>query len=441
MKIMKKEEIIAEYLIETPLPIEKVAAVMAGEQSCGTFTRVAGETDELRSRAAATVLNIELLEEVPEPTVASQYLERKAFHGPFQRAKISIGFPLANVGRNLTALAATVGGNLFDIGEVSGLRLDAIHLPSSFRDHFPTPVKGVSGTREILNVHHRPLFGTIIKPNLGMSPAQTAQLVATLCEAGADFIKDDEVCASPDHAPLDARIKAVMAKVRDFRQRSGRDVLVAFNISDETDAMIRHAELIEEEGGNCVMASLNWCGLAALQTLRKSTDLVIHGHRNGYGSMGRHPQLGFGTQAYQTLYRLTGIDHLHVHGIGGKFCNFADEVIESGQHCLRPIVDGGPASDRVMPVFSSGQWAGNIATTYKALQESDDFLFLAGGGILAHPDGPAAGVLSLRQAWDALSSGLTVEQYGADHSELRHALKFFGEKQEPAQSKKNSEDL
>ena len=35
----------AEYLLETPFPPEEVAATMAGEQSSGTFVRVAGETD------------------------------------------------------------------------------------------------------------------------------------------------------------------------------------------------------------------------------------------------------------------------------------------------------------------------------------------------------------------------------------------------------------
>jgi ribulose-bisphosphate carboxylase large chain len=437
---MSKEQIIAEYLIETPLPVEKVAAVMAGEQSCGTFTRVAGETDELRSRAAATVLNIEMLEEMSVPTVESQYLQRKSLTGPFRRAKITVGFPLANVGTNLTALAATVGGNLFDIGEVSGLRLESLHLPFSFRSRFQFPEKGVTGTRDELQVYNRPLFGTIIKPNLGMSPEQTAELVATLCEAGADFIKDDEVCASPEHAPLEARIKAVMSKVRDFRQRSGRNVLIAFNISDETDAMRRHADLIRAEGGNCAMVSLNWCGLGALQSLRKSTDLIIHGHRNGYGSMSRHPLLGFGSQAYQTLYRLTGIDHLHVHGIGGKFCNFAEEVAESGRHCLRPTTDDGLETDRVMPVFSSGQWAGNISNTYAALHGDSDFLFLAGGGILAHPDGPAGGVRSLRQGWEAITAGMTIEQYSTTHQELRHAMDFFGEGKNRSQTLKGSDN-
>jgi len=424
---MSRPRLIAEYLIETPLPVEKVAAIMAGEQSCGTFTRVANETDELRARAGAEILAIEPLEEIAQASLFSQYLQRKNLVGTCRRAKVTIGFPLANVGNNLTAIAATVGGNLFDLGEVTGMRLEAVHLPPELREQFPYPKQGIAGTRETLGVYDRPLFGTIIKPNLGMSADETAELVATLCAAGTDFIKDDEVCASPDHAPIEARVKAVMARVREFRERSGRDVLVAFNISDEIDAMRRHAELVQQEGGNCVMVSLNWCGLGTVQALRKSTDLIIHGHRNGYGALSRHSVLGFGYQAYQTLYRLTGIDHLHVHGLGGKFCNEEGEVIESARHCVTPLAEATREDDRVMPVFSSGQWAGTIGITYQAVQASD-FLFLAGGGILAHPAGPAAGVTSLLQGWEATRDGVVLETYADSHVELQQAMDFFAKK-------------
>jgi ribulose-bisphosphate carboxylase large chain len=37
---------------------------------------------------------------------------------------------------------------------------------------------------------------------------------------------------------------------------------------------------------------------------------------------------------------------------------------------------------------------------------------MAGGGIMAHPDGPAAGVHSLRKWWDAAVEGLTLETGG-----------------------------
>jgi hypothetical protein len=38
----------------------------------------------------------------------------------------------------------------------------------------------------------------------------------------------------------------------------------------------------------------------------------------------------------------------------------------------------------VLPAFSSGQWAGTVPATWAAIG-SDDLLFMAGGGILAHP--------------------------------------------------------
>ncbi len=47
--------ITATYDIETPLGLAHAAAVMAGEQSTGTFVRLASETDALRERAAAQV--------------------------------------------------------------------------------------------------------------------------------------------------------------------------------------------------------------------------------------------------------------------------------------------------------------------------------------------------------------------------------------------------
>lgn len=423
---MSRITVTAEYLVETPFEPEKVAAIMAGEQGCGTFVRVAGETDDLRLRAAAEVLAIEELEPGSQPSLSSAFLERKGHRGPWRRAKVRIAYPTANIGCNLPTLASTVAGNLYDLGEVSGLRLESVELPSSYRSAFELPRAGIEGTRKSVGVAGRPLFGTIIKPNVGLSAQEIADLVKKLCTAGVDFIKDDEICANPLHAPLEERIPAVMAVVRAYREATGRNVMVAFNITDETDAMRRHADLVEEEGGSCVMASLNWCGLSAMQTLRNSTPLAIHGHRNGYGAFARHPALGIGFDAYQALYRLTGIDHMHVHGIGGKFADSGEEVRSAAQRCVRPLaVDAQDTADAVMPVFSSGQWAGTLRETMEATG-SADFMFLAGGGILAPPQGPSAGVASLRQAYEAIAGGQDLEKASLTMPELAAALSFFG---------------
>lgn len=416
------ERFSASYLIETPLEPLKVAEIMAGEQSCGTFTRVHGETDELRERARATVESVEELEPATQPSLPNALLERRDTPGPWRRARIRLSFPTGNIGANLPTLASTVSGNLYDLGEVTGLRLESMQLPASYRTRFDMPALGLAGTRRLTGVAQGALVGTIIKPNVGLSAQQTAALVAQLCAAGVDFIKDDEVCADPVHAPLAQRVPAVMAVVREHQQRTGKLVMVAFNISDEVDAMRRHADLVAREGGSCVMASLNWCGFSALQTLRRHTPLALHGHRNGYGALSRHPLLGMSFQAYQTLWRLAGVDHMHVHGLQGKFAQADEEVISSAQDCLAPLTGG--ADDRVLPAFSSGQWAGTVPATWAAVQ-TDDLLFMSGGGILAHPDGAAAGVRSIRQAWTAARAGIPLREQARQAPELARALAFF----------------
>jgi ribulose-bisphosphate carboxylase large chain len=420
---MAAERIRVRYLIETPADPAAVAEVMAGEQSCGTFTRVEGETDALRERARATVEAITELAPAEAPSLPNALLERKGTRGPWRRAHVDISFPVANIGANLPTLAATVSGNLYDLGEVTGLRLESLYMPAAYRAQFEMPRVGIEGTRHSTGVASGALVGTIIKPNVGLSAAETAALVGRLCAAGVDFIKDDEVCADPAHAPLAERVPAVMAVVRAHQERTGKHVMMAFNITDETDAMKRHADLIEREGGSCVMASLNWCGHSGIQTLRRHTGLALHGHRNGYGALSRHPLLGLSFQAYQTLWRLAGVDHMHVHGLQGKFSQPDSEVIESARDCFTPLTDA--ADDRVMPAFSSGQWAGTVPATWAAIG-SDDLLFMAGGGILAHPDGAEAGVTSIRQAWSAARAGSALADAAKHAPELARALAFFG---------------
>ncbi len=421
---MTSDRFEATYLIETPLDPARVAEVMAGEQSSGTFTRVAGETDELRQRTRATVTSIAMLETVGEPSLPNAWLTRKAVKGPWHRARVAISFPVDNVGANLATLASIVAGNLYDLGEVTGLRLDTITLPWAFRKRFSLPSQGIAGTRKLTGVAKGPMVGSIIKPNVGLSSAETAALVAKLCAAGLDFIKDDEISADPVHAPLAERIPAVMDVVRRHQDKTGKAVMIAFNITDETDAMRRHADLVAREGGTCVMASLNWCGFSAIETLRRATDLALHGHRNGYGALSRHPMLGISFQAYQVLWRLAGVDHMHVHGLQGKFAQEDEEVVASAQDCVTPLTNG--TDDRVLPAFSSGQWAGTAQPTWDAIGH-DDLLFMAGGGILAHPAGPAAGVASIRQAWEAVAAGEKLADAAASRQELRQALDFFGQ--------------
>ncbi|HEY0790226.1 MAG TPA: RuBisCO large subunit C-terminal-like domain-containing protein, partial [Chthoniobacterales bacterium] len=267
----------------------------------------------------------------------------------------------------------------------------------------------------------RPLIGTIIKPSVGLTPDQTAALVRSLGEAGIDFIKDDELMANPPHSPLRERVRAVMAEIEALAGKTGRKIMYAFNVSDDLDAMCKHHDLVRDEGGTCIMVSLNSIGLAALATLRKHAELPIHGHRNGWGLISRHPLLGISFVVYQKLWRLAGADHLHVNGLRNKFWEGDDSVVDSIRACLAPLFGGYAA----MPVVSSGQWAGQAPDTF-ARAKTTDLIFLAGGGIMAHPSGPAAGLRSIQQAWEAAVQGIDLGTYAAAHPELQAALERFG---------------
>lgn len=412
--------ITAEYLVETPLTLEAAAETMAGEQSTGTFTRVPGETDELRERFAARIESIEQVDSCPSPSLPGA----RSLRGGtvYQRGRVRISFPLENTGPNLPTIISMVAGNLFELRQLSGLRLLDIEFPAELAEFFPGPTFGVDGTRRLTNVFDRPIIGTIVKPSVGLTPSQTAELVRTLGSAGADFVKDDELMANPPHSPFDERVKQVMKVVHDLADSTGRKLMYAFNITDQLDRMREHHDTVLEAGGNCVMISLNSVGFAAVEYLSRRFAIPIHGHRNGWGIYYRHPALGIDFTAYQKLWRLAGVDQLHVNGLKNKFCESDESVVRSIKACLTPML----GDTLLMPVVSSGQWGGQAAETYRETR-TIDLMYLAGGGILAHPGGPAAGVAAIRQAWEAAANEIPLDEFALGHSELRQSLEFFGQ--------------
>ena len=413
------ERLFATYFIETPLAVEKAAASLAGEQSSGTFVAVPGETEELKQRFAARVEKITPLEIVSEPSLPGGRHAR----GKFQRAEIVVSWPVENFGFNLPALVSTIQGNLYELSQFSGLKLMDLELPQSFAKHFRGPKFGIGGCRQLTGVQNRPLIGTIIKPSIGLTPQQTAELVKVLAEAGIDFIKDDELMANPPHSPFDERVDVVMRVINAHADRTGKKVMYAFNVSNELDAMQRHYEKVVHSGGTCAMISLNSVGLAGAKKICDLGVLAIHGHRNGWGMLNRHPLLGIEFPAYQKLWRLAGVDQIHVNGIANKFWESDDSVVRSIEACLKPLLGG----MSVLPAVSSGQWGGQAPETFRRTK-TVDLLYLAGGGIMAHPNGTTAGVRSLRKWWEVAVEGLTMEQAVATYPELKISLEKFGRK-------------
>ncbi len=413
------DRIEADYLLETPQPLAKAAAILAGEQSSGTFMAVPGETEALKARSAARVEQLEDLGQVAGPSLPGAGQPE----APHRRAKLTLSWPLGNTGTSLPNILATVAGNLFELNCVAGLRLTDLRFPAALVAASPRPAFGVEGTRRLSGVDGRPLIGTIIKPSIGLTPAETAAMVEMLCAAGIDFIKDDELQADGVVCPFEDRARAVMAVINTHAERTGKKVMYAFNLTGEVDEMRARHDLVLALGGTCVMASANSVGLTGLLALRRHAQLPIHLHRNGWGYLSRHPALGFEYAAWSKLWRLAGADHMHVNGLRNKFCESDESSLASALSLMSPLSAADPAL--TMPVFSSGQSALQAFGTWAALQ-SPDLIFAAGGGIMAHVDGPAAGVRSLQDAWGAAMAGLTLEQAVKDSPALAAAVRTYG---------------
>ncbi|RQP13934.1 MAG: ribulose 1,5-bisphosphate carboxylase, partial [Parapedobacter sp.] len=192
-------------------------------------------------------------------------------------------------------------------------------------------------------------------------------------------------------------------------------------VSGDIDDMRRRHDTVLAMGGTCLMVSINHVGISGVVALRKHSQLPIHGHRNFWGALSRHECLGVDFKAYQKIWRVAGVDHLHTNGLRNKFCESDESVVASINACLAPLLGG----HEVMPVVSSGQWAGQAVDTYRAVG-SVDMMYLCGGGIMAHPQGIAAGIRSVRQGWEAALKGMTLADYAETRIELQQAMEMFG---------------
>lgn len=407
------------YLIETPGDPQAMAAKIAADQSTGTFTDLPGETEALRARHAARVEEVTLLEPSARPSLP----EAGGHPGPFHRARVVIAYPLDSIGTDLAALMTVTLGGVFAARGLTGIRILDLDLPPEFACH-PGPQFGIEGSRRLTGVTKGPIIASIIKPSLGLTPEETAQVVADLCEAGVDFIKDDEKMMNPAYAPFDARVDAVMAVIRDHAERTGKQVMYAFGLSSaDPDLMMRRHDHVVARGGNAAVVNINSIGPGGMAFLRKRSALCLHAHRNGWDLLTRHPGMGYDFRPYQKIWRLLGVDQFQINGIAAKYWEGDDSFVQSFADVTTPIFSD---ADRALPVVCSGQWGGQAFETWARTGQTLDLMYLGGGGIHGHPGGAAAGVRAIRDAWDAASRGLSAAEAMADSPELAAAFAKWG---------------
>ncbi len=409
------------YRIETPGSVEAMAAKIASDQSTGTFVALPGETEELKARVAARVCEIRPLPPADRPSFPEEGGGASLFH----RADVDIAFPLDAVGTDLSALMTIAIGGVFSIKGMTGIRIVGLHLPDAYAAAHPGPQFGVAGSFALTGVRDRPIIGTIVKPALGLLPHETAEMVGELVAAGVDFIKDDEKLMSPAYSSLEARITAIMPKILDHEQKTGKKVMYAFGISHaDPDEMMRNHDRVLAAGGNCAVININSIGFGGMAFLRKRSGLVLHAHRNGWDILTRHAGLGFDFSVWQQFWRLLGVDQFQINGIRVKYWEPDESFVRSYQAVTTPLFSAG---DVALPVIGSGQWGGQAPDTIAATGGSTDLLYLCGGGIVSHPGGPGAGVKAVQQAWAAAAAGIPLDTYAKDHPELAQSIAKFAD--------------
>ena len=255
------DRIRARYWIETAFPLEQAAASMAGEQSTGTFTRVPGETEELRERHAARVESIGLGRGPLSPGRAQERRPRlpprrsdrfvapgepRAF--PAQPAGHRRGQPLGAeaVFRHAAArspIAPCVSRALWrpavrGRGDAAPLRRPR---PPAYRHHHQAkrrPHPG--GHREIVKANW-PTAESISSKTTNCRPMARTALRST---PGGRHARPSRPAA-----------------------RTGKMVMYAANITGEIDDMLRRHDQVIAAGGTCVMVSIHSIGLPALVAL------------------------------------------------------------------------------------------------------------------------------------------------------------------------------
>ncbi len=401
--------------------IDDVAGAVAAESSTGTWTTLYSWYDEGRV----------------EKLSAKAYDFYNTGDGSWV---VKIAYPAELFeAKNLPGLLASVAGNVFGMRRVEGLRLEDIYLPEKFLKDFKGPEMGKDGVKKIFEVENRPIVGTVPKPKVGYSAEEVEKLAYDLLMGGLDYVKDDENLTSPEYCRFEDRASRIMKVIEKVENETGEKKAWFANITADLREMEKRLKLVAELGNPYVMVDVvvtGWGALEYIRDLASDYGLAVHGHRAMHAAFTRNAYHGISMFVLAKLYRITGLDQLHIGTAGaGKLEGKKWETMQNAR-VLSEAVYIPDSSDvfhlkqdfyhikPAMPVSSGGLHPGNLEPVIEAL--GSEIVLQVGGGVLGHPDGALAGARALRQALDAVMNGIPLEEYAKKHRELSRALEKWG---------------
>ena len=412
-----EDHLIFEYAFDSFVDPEEAAAHLCQEQSTAQWKRV-GVDEDLRPQFGAKVIELKVIEQHDE----SSHPEMGDEKGVVYSCKVKIAHPHANFGPKIpNILTAACGEGAFYCPGISVIKLLDMTFPDSFLDHFQGPKFGVQGLRDILQVHDRPLFFGVVKPNIGLTPESFTELAYESWLGGLDIAKDDEMLGDVAWSPLSTR-SLLMGKARKEAEKlTNEKKIYLANITDEVDRLLELHDMCVKNGANALMVNAMTVGLSAVRMLRRHTEVPLVAHFDMIAPFTRVPYYGIGSNVIIKLQRIVGFDSIIFPGLGTRMRTSDKEVLENVEECLKPLGNLKPC----LPVPAGSQWAGTTLDIHKTLK-TIDFGIVPGRGVFEHPMGPKAGAASLRQAWDGFQKGLTLEDHSKTCEELKSAIKAFG---------------
>ena len=370
------------------------AAHLASEQSTAQWKRV-GVDEDFRPRFGAKVLELEAM-----PVGAFSLPLDVVPPGPVHRCRAVIAHPHGNFGPRLpNLLSAVLGEGIYFAPGIPIIRLEDIHFPDAYLAHFEGPQFGVAGVRERLQAFGRPIFLGVIKPNIGLPAEPFAELGYQGWLGGLDIAKDDEILADAPYSPLAQRAALLGAARRRAEQETGMPKGYLANITDEVDQLAHLHDVAVQAGANFVMVNAMPVGVSGIRALRRVARVPIVTHFPFIAAFSRIPTHGAHSRVITRLQRLAGADIIIMPGFGDRMMTPAHEVLENVQACLEPM---GPIRAS-LPVPGGSDSAATLEGVYRRVG-TVDFGFVPGRGVFAHPMGPRAGAVSIREAWDAIAA-------------------------------------
>ena len=399
--------------------LEKAANDIAGESSIGTWTELKTMKKEIYEKLRPKVYEIKEI----------------GNDGNNKIGLIKIAYPLDDFEpNNMPGTLAGIAGNIFGMKSLKGLRILDFRFPKEFIDCYSGPKYGINGIRNLLNVKERPLVGTIVKPKVGLNSEEHAKVAYSSWVGGCDIVKDDENLVSQNFNKFEDRLYKVLEYRDKAESETGEKKIYMPNITASYREMVRRAELVEDAKCEYAMIDVVVLGFSAVQQIREEGfDFVIHAHRAMHAAITRSKEWGISMLALAKIYRLLGVDQLHIGTVVGKMegvkeevCGIRDEIVYEDvkkDDEYKFFDQKWHGLNNVFPVSSGGVYPKLVPDIVNILGK--DVIIQAGGGIHGHPDGTVAGARAMRASIEATAEGISLNEKAEDVPELKKALEYW----------------